>query len=67
MSAPTVLELVVAAAGLALFVIAAWKMASWLARRAHVVRPATWMDHQMTKIENAAAEKKRAAETLDKD
>lgn len=67
MSAPTVLELVVAAAGLALFVIAAWKMASWLARKGHVVRPATWMDHQMTKIENAAAEKKRAAETLDRD
>lgn len=67
MSAPTVLELVVAAAGLAIFVIAAWKMASWLARKGHVVRPATWMDHQMTKIENAAAEKKRAAETLDRD
>ena len=67
MSAPTVLELVVAAAGLALFVIAAWKLASWLARSGHVIRPATWMDHQMTKIENAAAEKKRAAETLDRD
>jgi hypothetical protein len=67
MSAPTVLELVVAAAGLTLFVISAWKLASWLARRGYVVRPVTWMDHQMTKIENAAAEKKRAAETLDRD
>ena len=47
--------------------IAAWKLASWLARSGHVIRPATWMDHQMTKIENAAAEKKRAAETLDRD
>lgn len=67
MSAPTVLELVVAAAGLALFVISAWKLASWLARRGHVIRPATWMDHQMTKIESAAAEKKRAEGSPDRD
>lgn len=67
MSSPTVLELFVAAVGLAVFVIAAWKLASWLARRGYVVRPATWMDQQMTKIENAATEKKRAEGSPDRD
>ncbi|MEN5364682.1 hypothetical protein [Brevundimonas intermedia] len=67
MSEPTIFGLLIGAVGLAVFVISAWKLASWLARRGYVVRPVTWMDHQMTKIENAAAEKKRAAETFDRD
>lgn len=67
MSEPTIFGLFIGAVGLAVFVIAAWKLASWLARKGYVVRPVTLMDHQMTKIENAAAEKKRAAETLDRD
>lgn len=67
MSEPTIFGLFIGAVGLAVFVISAWKLASWLARRGYVVRPVTLMDHQMTKIENAAAEKKRAAETLDRD
>ena len=67
MSEPTIFGLFIGTVGLAVFVIAAWKLASWLARRGHVIRPATWMDHQMTKIENAAAEKKRAVEMLDRD
>ncbi|TFW10840.1 hypothetical protein EGY25_14080 [Brevundimonas intermedia] len=67
MSEPTIFGLFSGTVGFAVFVIAAWKIASWLARKGHVVRPATWMDHQMTKIENVAAEKKRAAETFDRD
>jgi hypothetical protein len=67
MSEPTIFGLFIGTVGLALFVIVAWKLASWLARRGHVIRPATWMDHQITKIENAAAKKNCAAETLARD
>ncbi|WP_293826890.1 hypothetical protein [uncultured Brevundimonas sp.] len=67
MSEPTIFELFIGTVGLAVFVIAAWKLASWLGRRGHVVRPATWMDQQMTKIEKATEEKKRAESRRDRD
>ncbi|MFN3836635.1 MAG: hypothetical protein ACK4MI_02880 [Brevundimonas sp.] len=63
MSEPTIIGLFIGTLGLAAFVIAAWKLASWLAQRGYVIRPVSWMDQQMTKIEKASAEKRGAAET----
>jgi hypothetical protein len=63
MSQPSVFELFIAAVALAAFVISAWKLASWLAGRGHVIRPLTMMDYHMTNVEKAAAEKKRTRTT----
>lgn len=53
---PTVAEIVIVTLALAAFVVAAWKVSSWLTRRGHVVRPLTMMDHHMTQIEKRSAQ-----------
>jgi uncharacterized membrane protein len=67
MSEPTIVGLFIGTLGLAAILIAAWKLASWLAQRGSVIRPVSWMDHQMTKIEKVSVEKRDAAKTRIKD
>ena len=55
MNEPMVVGAVIAVLALAAFVVAAWKISSWLTRRGHVVRPLTMMDHHMTQIEKRSA------------
>lgn len=45
------LQFVLGAAGLAVFVLVAWKISSALTRRGVVVRPVSMMDSAMTRIE----------------
>lgn len=67
MSEPTAFEFFIAAVGLAVFLVAAWKLASWFTRRGQIIRPLTLMDSLMTKTEKVAAKKKRALGASEKD
>lgn len=67
MSEPTAFEFFIAAVGLAVFLVAAWKLASWFTRRGQTIRPLTLMDSLMTKTEKVAAKKKRALGSSEKD
>ena len=61
MGEPSIFELFIAAVGLAAFVAAAWRLASWFTKRGRVIRALTLMDLLMTKTERAAAQKRRVA------
>lgn len=63
MSEITVVE-VAAIIVLAAFIVIAWRVSLWLARRGHVVRPATNMDYLMSRNEERSA-KDRALQPLD--
>ena len=67
MSEPTTVGLFIGTLGLAAVLIAAWKLASWLAQRGCVIRPLSLMDHQMTKIEKVSVENRDAAKARNKD
>ena len=67
MSEPSAFELFIGAVGLAALVLGAWKLASWLAKLGHGIRPVTHMDYLMTRVEKQAAEKERTAERSGRD
>jgi hypothetical protein len=48
---PSIIELAVAALGVAVFMIVAWKISAALAKRGVGIRPGTLMDLHMTRIE----------------
>jgi len=63
MGEPSIFELFIAAVGFAVFVVAAWRLASWSTKRGKVIRPLTLMDSLMAKAEKAAAKQRRVEGT----
>lgn len=55
MSDPSASELFTAAAAVIAFVVVAWSVSWWLARRGHTVRPVTMLDHHLTQVEEQTA------------